>query len=310
VYLKARYLWNKPGGSGASEAIPCFEQAIAIDPEYAAAYAGLARAHVTCAECYLERPRTALEKAQAAAEHALQLDPLLVDAHIALAEVHRLLRWDTRTARSAYSQAIAINPSHEDAHRCYALMLASIGRHAQAVREANRACELDPLCLLVHTHAAWVHFVGRDYAAAIARCEHALAMDGGYRLARRLLGAAYLQAGRGRDAVRTLEAAANGTGGDAVALAWLVHARASLGERASAAGLLTKLERMARQHYVPPLHIALAYVGLGDADAAFAALDRAADDRDPVLPTIDVDPRFTALRDDARYGELVVRLGL
>jgi tetratricopeptide (TPR) repeat protein len=221
-----------------------------------------------------------------------------------------MLEWDTRAARSAYSQAIALNPSHVGAHRAYAVLLASLGRHTQAIRESTHACELDPLCLLVNTHAAWVRFAAGDYAAVIEQCRHTLEMDARYASARRLLGAAYLMAGQERQALETLQAAANGGEADPVAMAWLVHARAALGDRAGAAGLLTRLERMARLRYVPPFHLAIAYAGLEDADATFAALERAAADRDPLLPNVGVDPRFASMRGDRRFAELVAKLGL
>jgi TolB-like protein/Tfp pilus assembly protein PilF len=309
-YLKARYFWNKPGDSGVAEAIGFFQQAIGADSSYAAAYAGLARAYVARAEYYRERPREVLEKARAAAERALQLDPALSEAHLALGDVRRMLQWDMRAARSAYSQAIALNPSDESAHRAYAAMLTSLGRHAQAIRESDRACELDPLCLAVNTSAAWVRYAAGDYGGAIDQCRHAIELDGRYPAARRLLGAAHLQLGDEKEALRVLETACAGGDIDPVATAWLIHARAVLGDRAGAAGLLTKLERHARQRYVPPYHLAIAHTGLGDLDAAFATLDRAIDDRDPVLPNAGVDPRFAPLRGDRRFTELLLRLAL
>jgi len=310
AYLKGRYFWNKQGDDGIDESIDFFRQAIALDPQYAAAYAGLARAEVGRAEYYHDRPRVALERARDAAEHALQLDPTLSEAHLALGDVRRMLQWDARAARSAYSQAIALNPSYESAHRAYAMMLASLGRHSQAIREVTRACELDPLCLTVNTSAAWVRYVAGDYGAAIDQCRHTMEMDPRYLNARRLLGAAYLQAGQPGDALQTLEDVARSGDTDPVAMAWLTHARAITGDRATAAGLLTKLERLARQRYVAPLHLALAHVGLDDLDSAFAALDQAAEDRDPALPNVAADPRFAPLRVDARYRPLVARLGL
>jgi TolB-like protein/lipoprotein NlpI len=310
AYLKARYFWNKTADDGIDESVTFFEEAIRADPSYAAAHAALARAQVARAEYYHERPRVALEKARASAERALQLDPTLSEAHLALGDVRRMLQWDQRAARSAYAQAIALNPSYESAHRAYAVMLASLARHAQAIREADRACELDPLCFAVTTSAAWVRYAAGDYPAAIEHCRHTVDMDGRYIAARRLLGAAYLQAGRERDALQALEDAVVASDSDAVAIAWLTHARAVVGDRAAAAGLLTKLERLARQRYVPAFHLALVHAGFGDRDAAFGALERAADDRDPALATIAVDPRFAPLRPDSRYAELVTRLGL
>jgi tetratricopeptide (TPR) repeat protein len=307
--LKARYFWNKPGDSGVAEAIGYFQEAIDADPSYAAAYAGMARAYVSRAENYRERPRDMLEKAREAAERALQLDPALSEAHLALGDVRRMLQWDAPAARSAYAQAIVLNPSYESAHRAYAAMLSSLGRHAQAIRESDRACELDPLCLAVNTTAAWVRFAAGDYAGAIDQCRHTIDLDDRYPAARRLLGAAYLQLGEEKEAVRVLELACAGEL-DPVATAWLTHARAVIGDRAGAAGLLTKLERLARQRYVPPYHLAIALTGLGDLESAFAALARAMEDRDPVLPNLAVDPRFAPLRADRRFEELVTRLGI
>jgi tetratricopeptide (TPR) repeat protein len=265
---------------------------------------------VSRAEFYRERPRGALEKARDAAERALQLDPALSEAHLALGEVRRVLQWDTRAARAAYSQAIALNPSYETAHRAYGVMLTSLGRHAHAIRESDRACELDPLCLAVNTTAAWVRYAAGDYAAAIDQCNRTIGIDDRYYpAARRLLGAAHLQLGQTREAVQVLEAACESEV-DPVAMAWLTHVRAVLGDRAGAVGLLIRLERLARQRYVPPYHLAIAHTGLGDVDAAFAALDAAAEDRDPALANVAVEPRFGPLRNDRRYAELVARLGL
>jgi TolB-like protein/Tfp pilus assembly protein PilF len=309
AYLKARYSWNKTTDDWV-EAVTFFNQAIDADPSYAAAHAGLARAHVARAEFYVERPRAALEQARAAAERALQLDPTLAEGYLAMGDVRRMLDWDTRGARVAYSQAITLNPSYESAHRAYAVMLATLTRYAQAIREAERACELDPLCLSVNTSAAWVRYIAGDYDAAIRQCRHAIEMDGRYIVPRRLLGAVYLQAGRTADAVRVLEQVLETSPDDPVAAAWLAHVRAVGGDRAAAAGLLTRLERSSRQRYVPAFHLALAHLGLGDVDASFALLQRAAEDRDPVLPHIAIDPRFAPLRTDRRYVELVGRLGL
>jgi adenylate cyclase len=222
-----------------------------------------------------------------------------------------MLQWDTRAARSAYAQSIALNPSYETAHRAYALMLTSLGRHAQAIRESDRARGLDPLCLGVNTSAAWVRYAAGDYASAIDLCQRTIEIDSRfYAAARRVLGAAYLQLGQERDALQVLETACETGDADPVAMAWLTHARAFVGDRAAAAGWLTKLERLARQRYVPPYHLAIAHTGLGDIDTAFAALERAADDRDPVIANVAVDPRFAPLRGDRRYDALISLLGL
>ena len=310
AYLKARFHWNKPGDEGVDEAIDYYEQSLARDPAFAAAYAGIARARITRAEYYGDVPRRVLELARHSAKRALELEPSLSEAHLALAEIKRTLEWDWRGAESSYSQAIVLNPSHEGAHRSFGAMLATLSRNDEAIRESERACELDPLCLVVNSNAAWVRFVAGDYDEAIARCLHTVEMNPRFSAARRVLGAAYLQSGREDAAIQSLEGAMAQAEKDPVLLAWLAHAKATVGDRDDARGLLAKLARMAERRFVPSYHLALAHVGLEDHDAAFAALEQATVECDPSLPNVAVDPRFEPIRSDARYTRLIELLGL
>jgi tetratricopeptide (TPR) repeat protein len=262
------------------------------------------------AQFYHERPRRALEQARDAAERALRLDPSQAEAHLALADVRRMLDWDVRAARVAYARAIELNPSYESAHRSFATMLATLRRFAQALREADRACALDPLCLDVNTGAAWVRYVAGDYEGAADLCRHTIEMDDGYAGAQRLLGASLLATGQRKEALRVLERAAGAEHPDPVAIAWLGHARAVTGDRGAAEALLGRLSALAADRYVPPFHVALTQVALGNIDAAFEALERAAEDRDPGLANVAVDPRFAPLRQDPRYVSVVARLGV
>ena len=309
-YLKARFYWNKPGDNGVDEALFYFEQSLSKDPSFAAAHAGMARARILRAEYYGDVPRRVLEYARQSAKRAIELEPSLSEGHLALAEVRRTLEWDWRGAESAYTQAIVLNPSHEGAHRSYGVLLAALSRTGDALREAERACELDPLCLVVHSTAAWVRYVAGDYDGAIDRCRHVNDMDPRFFAARRLLGAAYLQSGREDEAIQSFESALAQAGEDPVLLAWLAHAKAYVGERDEATSLLAKLARLKTKRYVPSYHVALAHVGLGDVDAAFAALEQATVDCDPSLPSVAVEPRFEPLRGDSRYTRLVELLGL
>ena len=145
---------------------------------------------------YREQPRRALEAARAAAKRALELEPELFEAHLALADVRRMLEWDWRGAETAYVQAIALNPSQEGAHRAYGAMLMALSRPAEAIRESERACELDPLCLVVNTNAAWVRYLAGDYEAALERCRRTAELDPQYLPARRMIGADLRPAGQ------------------------------------------------------------------------------------------------------------------
>ena len=286
-----------------------FQKAIDRDPAFPAAWAGLATVHVLRAEHYHETPRLALEKARDAAERALQLDPGLASGHQARADVRRMLQWDLGAAREGYEQAIALNPSCEGARAAYAKLLATVGRFAHAIREADTGRELDPRCLTMNTIAAWVRYVAGDIDTAVELCRHTLEMDERYAGARRLLGAALLAGDQPKEAIRVLESAAEG-GHDVVAVSWLAHAYAVTGRRDRAADLLMTLEQTASGRPVPPFHVALAHVGLGDLDGAFGALARACDDREPSIANVAIDPRFATLRVDRRYAELAARLGV
>ena len=310
TYLKGRYFWNKPGDQGLGQAISFFEQAVAQAPSFAGAHSALARAWVARAEYYHDVPRTLLAKAQASAIRALDLDSDLSEAHMALADVQRMLTWDWDAAEASYLHAITINPSYESGHRAYAVMLAALGRTADAIREAERARELDPLCLTVNLSDAWVRYTCGDYDRVIERCCHTIDMDGSNVAARRMLGAAYLQAGDHAMALAAFESALASVEPDPVMLAWLAHAQAVTGNCAAAAALIASLRTLAAHRYVPSYHLALAHVGVGDIDAAFDALDQAYLDRDPVLAHVAVEPRFESLRSDARYERLTRRLNL
>src|SRR6185295_10125431 len=181
------------------------------------------------------------------------------------------------------------------------------GRHKEAVRESDRAIELDPLCLVVGGAAAWVAYAAGDYDAAIQIARNTIDMDPEFVRARRVLGAAYLQSGRVTEAVQELETSAALTD-HPVLLGWLAHARATTGRRRDAETILARMLQQSgyRQHYA----LAIAYIGLDRIDEAFEALDVACLDRDPLLTHVAVEPRFDHLRGDPRFDALLTRMGL
>jgi TolB-like protein/Tfp pilus assembly protein PilF len=306
AFLKGRYHWNKAGMTGVEEAVAFYEQAVALDPDFAPAHASLARAHVAAAEYYLREPREALEAGRIAAARALELDPSDSDAHLALAEIRKTV--DLAGAEAAYRLALSFNPSSEAAHRLYGLFLAARGRIPEAALAAQRACDLDPLCLVVNTSAAWVRYLAREYHEAIDWCRHTLDMDPGFGPAYRVLAAALVEAGDIDEGISVFERALAARP-DAVLATWLAHALARRGDTARAIEILKPLER-APSGYVSPYHRALAYTGLDRTDAAVALLGAAFEERDPAIVNLAAEPRFDRLRADARYGALAERLGL
>ena len=310
TYLKGRYYWNLPGDQGFEQAIVYFGQACAADPNFAAAHADLARTHTGQAEYYNVVPRVALETARPIAERSLQLDPHLSHAHLAVANIRAMLDWDWDAAEAGFRQAIALNPSSDGAHRWYGLLLAGLGKSSEAVREAQRARELDPLCLVVGTSAAWTQYVAGDYEGAIDTCRNVMDMKRQFTPAWRVLGASLIQMGRAAEGVAELEAAAANAPADPVLLAWLAHAKATRGECGVARTILDALDRLRSKRFVPAYHLALAHVGLGQHDEVFRLLDEACEERDLALVNLAGDPRFDPIRRDARFGRLMARLRL
>ena len=309
-YLKGRYYWNLPGHQGLPQAQSYFEEALRVDPRFAAASASLARTLIARAEYYVAEPCHALDGAERAAQRALQLDPGISDAHLALGDVRRMRHFDWPGAETAYSQAIALNPSSEAAHRVYGLLLAALGRAAEAEREARRAQALDPLCLIVGTSAAWVHYLAGDYHTAIEQCGMVVEMDQTFLPARRVMAASLQQSGHPVEATMQLEQALTIAEDDPVALAWLAHAKAAAGQPAAASTLAARLRDYDGTYVVSAYHAAIAQLGAGDPDAALSSLERAYERCEPGLVNIAREPRFEQLHREPRFAALLERLNL
>ena len=310
AYLKGRYHWNRGTLDGAMTALSHYAQALDIDPHFAAAHAATARARVALANHSLGPGRTSLELARDSALQAIQLDPGVSDAHVALAEVRRTLEWNWRVAEEEYRTTIALSPSCETAHRFFGQFLAAMGRFPEAKAEVDRACDVDPLCLVVATSAAWVRYLAGELDGAATRCRHVLDMEPEFAWARRVLGVTLLAGGDAAGAVSELEAATAANGENQIALAWLAHAKAAAGSRSDAEAIAARLDATSASSYVPGYHLALAHTGLGNYDAAFARLARAAAERDPALIYVAVEPRLAPLRSDQRYANLIRDMGL
>jgi TolB-like protein/Flp pilus assembly protein TadD len=299
LYRRARYLWNTRTREGHRRAIEYYQQAIARDSSYADAYAGLADTYLTAWHLNLsDLPESeAYARARAAASRAIALDDRSADAHVAIAASLQA-RGDWLGTEREHRRAIALNPSHATSHTWLSLLLAGMGRQREAVEESRRAYELDPFALVPSSNYGWQCYVARDYDCAIDQYRRTLEVSPSYGRTHARLGFAYAQKGMLDEAVQALTRAVELHPERPDFLADLAYVQAIRGESAAAREALDR----AKREQFEPFNIGRAYVALGDADSAFAWLERShwqwphrAVLSDPGLDPIRTDPRFARL---------------
>lgn len=312
LYLKGRYFWGKRTPAGVDESIDYFQRAIAADPQYALAYAGLADSYLLQGSSgYSElRPQEAMQKARTAAERSLALDDTLADAHTSLGYVKLIYAWDWSGAEQEFHRALELNPSDTTTLHWYSHYLTALGRHEESMAAAKRALEINPVDLSLNEHLAWVYIMARQYDHAIDQCRKTLEMDPNFALAHRRLGEAYEYQAKYPEAIAEFQKALELSGGAVVYKALLGGAYALSGRRDDAEQSLRDLAQSSRQRYVSSTPIAAIYLDLGDRDQAFQWLDKAYNERSDLLTYAKVDPTFDGLHPDPRWATLLDRLGL
>jgi len=308
LYLKARYFWRRKSASGLKQCITYFEQALAADPAYSLAAAGLADSYTALGYYNYLPPRAAFPQAKAAADRALAIDSRLAEAHTARACVSLLYEWDWPGAERGFDRAIALAERYPTAHFWHTCYLWATGRTGEGVQEAVRAQALAPLSLVCNANLAWALYFDRRYAAAASQCQRTLELDPRYVLAHTVLGQVHAATSRYDAAIDAFQSAVNVSGGLPFAVAALGYAYARAGEGREAAAVLEKLSQRTAAEYVPPFCVALVHTGLGDVDQALHWLERACEERSHWLVYLKAWPLFDALRSDARFTSLLGRI--
>src|SRR5437867_2110585 len=304
LYLKGRFFWNKRTGNDLKKSIDYFEQAIAADPNYALAYAGIADAYVLLPGYSAGTPRDCYPKAKAAAKKALELDETLAEAHTTLAMAIWLYDFDSSQATREFQRAIELNPNYATAHHWFSLGLASLGRFDDAIAEGKRAVELDPLSLVINADLGADYYLARRYDEAIAQQRKTLEMDPGFYYAHFILGEALAAKGAFEQAIEEYRKA-HALDDDPWVLGLLGHAYASSGNKTEALKILDQLKELSTQRYVSAYSFTILYLGLGDKQEALRWLEQSYQDRagsdiawirvHSLLDPLRGDPRFEAL---------------
>lgn len=310
-YLKGRYYFNQRTQDALNKSIGFFQQAIARDPGYALAYSGLADSYAMLGFRGGFPSKDALSRAKAAALKAIELDDTLGEAHASLAFIAETHEWDWATAEREYRRSVQLNPGDARVHHWYAGYLMYVGRFEEGISEARRARDLDPLSLPVNNALAGRLLAAGRYDEALEQVQKTLQLDAHFAPAHQTLGWAYLYKGKREEAIQEFQKALQLSGTDDTDLMLdLGFAYATAGDQKEARRILAKLRTLHERGLVPSGSIAILYGALGDLNEAFAWLEKAYEERDPQLTYLKAGRRFEPLRHDARFQQLVHRMGL
>ena len=306
AYLKGRYFWNERTEDSLGKGLAYFRQAVDLDPTYSEAYSGIADSYAMLGLYTVLPPNLAFPKAKAAAMKALEMDNGLAEAHATLGFVHFYYDWDGPAAEREFSSALKNNPTYAMARSWHAFNLAVMGQFPEAVAEAMRAEEEDPLSPIISTNASWVLCLAGQYERAVETSKKAIELDPRFLHAHFRLGNVYEQQHQYELAISEYgKAVPNAGSGDTYYQAALGHAYAMAGKVTEARKVLDHLENLSTRHYVAPYAMGLIYAGLGDKDRAFEWLEKAAADHSTSMAYLKVDPALRNLRSDPRFASLL-----
>jgi TolB-like protein/DNA-binding winged helix-turn-helix (wHTH) protein/Tfp pilus assembly protein PilF len=308
AYLKGRYFWNRRTEPDMQQAIFHFEEALRLDPDYAPAYSGLADSYALYgSHGWTLAGGDPWKQALAAAERALELDPLLADGHTSRARIALNYELDWEGAGSGYRRALELNHGYANAHHWYGYYLMLRGDVSQGRVEMQRALELDPLSPVINANIGFSYYVARDYDAALAHWRNVLEMHRNYALVHSYMTGAYVAKGMYTEALAQLQKAVELSGQGSQEKALLAHIYGRMGRTGDARALLSELMRRGD---APGYDMAIAYAGVGDRDHAFSSLDKTLQQRWGPFNELNAEPLFDALRSDARFPSLLRRIRL
>ncbi|HSB08403.1 MAG TPA: tetratricopeptide repeat protein, partial [Blastocatellia bacterium] len=306
-YMKGRYFWDKRSAEGMQKAQEHFEQAIAIDPNYALAYAGLA----DCFALTDASPSPHSEgyaKAKSAAIQALALDETLAEAHTSLAWIKFNYEWDWGSAENEFNRAIELNPNYATAHHWYSVYLSYMGRYDEAITEIKKAQELDPLSLIVNTNVGVILSLARRYDEAIEELTKVLEMDPNFIRARLRLGLTYPYKKMYEEAIAQIQNGLSIANDEPSLLAALGSVYARSGQRSRAKQILQQVKQMQGRDGFRAMALANIYRDLGETEQALMYLQEAYEAHDTSLFEIKGEEVWDSLRSDPRFIDLLRRV--
>jgi serine/threonine-protein kinase len=310
LYLRGRYAWNKRTQEGTAEAIEYFERAIAEDPGYAPAYAGLADSWALQLDYRSVPVAEGFARAKEYAGKALELDEGVAEAHASLGWALFVYDWDWEGAAREFGRAIRLDPRYPTAHQWYAMFLAGMGRLEEALVESHTALELDPASVSIRRATGWAYYYARRFDQARSHIARAIAMNPVAEETYRVLGLVLAQQEQWEEAERVLREAMTLPGSGSYTLATLGYVLARAGRRDETRALLDELEARRRAGYVSPVAFATLEIGLGRVDRALEWAERARLERRGWLVYLRVNPLLDPLRGHPGFTALLAAMKL
>jgi TolB-like protein/tetratricopeptide (TPR) repeat protein len=311
LYLRGRFFWNKRTEADAHRGIECFRQALAIDPNFALAYGGLADCQTLLGDVGLQAtpPKEAFLQGHESAARALALDDSLAEAHGTMGHLSMHL-FDWPRAESELLRALELSPNYAQAWIWYAYYLAFTGKPDESIQTVKRALEVDPLSLPANTSAGELFHFAERREESIEQYQKALELNPQHTVAHLGLGRVYERARMVAEAFASFGKARELSHDSPESLASVAHCYSASGQSDEARGLLTKLNELKKMRYVSSYDLALVHAGLGESDEAFKWLNRGCEIHDGWMIYITVDPRWEQLHPDDRFRGVVGRVGL
>jgi TolB-like protein/Flp pilus assembly protein TadD len=309
LYVKGRHFWGLRGGDNLLRAVEFYNQAIARDPNYAPAYAGLGETYILLPYYTGADPKDVRPKARAAALKALELNPNVAEAHSALGKILYAEDIDLQQSIREHRRAIELSPNYAGAHHWLGNgPLAGLGLFDEAIAEGRRSIELDPLSAINLVDLASTYTYARRFKEGDAVIKKAIELDPALAYAHWTYGI-LLQASGDLEGARTQYATARARENDQQAIAMRAQLAALMGRREEATQALMTLEELGKHQYVESYYRALLYISLGQKDAAVSALEQGFAERDgDDIGVIKVDPMLDSLRGDPKFETLVQKV--
>ena len=307
LYLRGRYFWNQLSPATTRTAMEFYARATKLDQKYALAWSGMADAYCTSPISGDASPLAIWDSVHEAATASVACGPNLPECQTSLGFLKFWIDWDWNAAQVAFRKSIELDPSYPVAHRMLGIVLSHLGGGEEAASAIGRARELDPLNAATIALSSQVAFAGRNYHRARDFAQQAIATDPEFWIGYMQLGQALEQLGDADGAIEALQRAGRLSGGNSKPISLRAYLLGRIGRTQEAEQILTTLEAVSRERYVPPYAIALIHAGLDRPEESLQWLEHAYDAHDVHLVFSPIDPKWDPYRSIGRFQSLVSR---